>query len=138
MAGSAVPVIQSDSPLVDAIVNGEAAGALGYPPPAGLQANRDLVAKVLNHCFWASLGHEEGRPIASGLTFAEPHDVRSMQFCLERPELLTLESLVRLGTVAGTSYRLAIHQHDGSPHIWGFLRGAEREALQSDDVGRDR
>jgi hypothetical protein len=88
-----------------------------------LQSNLDLVAEVLNSCFWASLASEEGRPVASGVTFAAPADVGFDQLTLEQPEPLTLESLVRLGTVAGTSYRLAVHEHHGTPHIWGFLRG---------------
>ena len=131
MAGTddEVVVIGPTSPLVSAIVDDRIVGARGKGVPLTsaqrLQSNRVLVAEVLNRCFWAGLAHEEGRPVTSGVTFTAPDEQgMSDPLRLERPELLTVESLVRLGTVAGTTHRLAVHEQDGKPYIWGLLRGA--------------
>lgn len=121
-------VIDASSPLVDSIVAVQIVN-MGRPaveatPTSGqrLQADRHLVARVLNICFWASLACDEGRRVGSGVTFASP-DEGLDQFKLARQEALTVDSLIHLGTVAGTSQRLAIHEHNGNPYIWGFLRG---------------
>jgi hypothetical protein len=125
--GDQVAVIGPDSPIVSAIGDKFFVGARGpdVPLTSGqeLQSDPILVAEVLNHCFWASLAHEEGRPVASGVTFTGPDEMGlSEPLLLETPELLTVDSLVRLGTVAGTAHRLAIHKHNGQPYIWGLLR----------------
>lgn len=129
MAGKAdyVVVVGPDSPLVDVIVD-EKLVRIGRPTEPldaaqRLRLNRELVAQILNLCFWASLSQEEGREVASGLTFVSPSKDTRGQFSLQRPEPLTQESLVRLGTVAGISHRLAVHELDGKPVVWGFLRG---------------
>jgi hypothetical protein len=125
-------LIRPDSPLVDAIVADAILNLRPWrrkappdPPTSGerLQSSRELVASVLNACFWASLAREEGRPVLTGVTFASPEELAD-QFSLARPEPLTHESLVRFGTVSGESYKLGIHEHEGKPHIWGFLGGS--------------
>src|SRR5258708_1950346 len=116
-------LIEPASPMVDAIAAPEIInmGRHGVAPTSAqrLQANRVSVARLLNSCFWASLAHEEGRIVSSGITFASPEDVLD-QFAFANPVPLTLDSLIRLGTIAGTSHKLAVHEHDGEPHIWGF------------------
>jgi len=122
-----IAVVQPNSPLVDRIINERTAGFRdGVPLTSAqyFQSNRALVAEVLNQCFWASLAHEEGRPVASGVTFVGPDEMGlSEPLSLERPELLTQKNLVHLATVAGTTHRLAVHQLDGKAYIWGLLRG---------------
>lgn len=121
-----VEVIGPTSPMVDAIVAKHIVqiGGRSAPLTSGqrLQSDRALVAKVLNACFWAGLAHEEGRSVCSGVTFSSPDDAPD-QFRLLEPEPVTKENLVRLGTVCGTARKLGIHEWNGQPYIWGFLRG---------------
>ncbi len=126
-----VVVIRPDSPLVDAIVAGPILnlrrGRRREPtvPTSAerLQGNRELVASVLDACFWASLAHEEGRPVLTSLTFVGPDEVTD-QFHFAKHEPIAHDVLVRLGTVAGNAFKLGIHEAERQPCVWGFLRGS--------------
>jgi hypothetical protein len=68
--------------------------ALVSDPPTSAQrllSNANLLAEILNTCFWASLSRNEGRPIASGITLVSPETMRDLAV---RGQLRGLESLV--------------------------------------------
>src|SRR4051794_31446221 len=113
---TAIQIFRPDSPLVERIVASQTFASLAAGPPSAnrLQSNRVLVTEVLNVCFWAGLGQEEGRPVSSGVTFVEPGELfGALSLSLEHPVPLSVESLVHLGTVAGTANRLALVERDG-------------------------
>lgn len=130
-----IKLIDKDSPFVTALVSGwefwhklVMQGEINQSVAESLCNKKELLAEVVNMCFWSSIILEENRAVRGIICICSPDNTQLSRAFLV-PVSATVKNIVSLLTASPGS-SLAIHESENGLVIWGLLDSIDLYALK--------